>query len=176
MTADGQQVGETGPDAHLGRLVEVDDDVAAEDNVELSLERPLGHQVELVVGDQALQAVIDLMLAATVDLDLLEPLLAQRRRNGFERLIIIGALTRDREDLRIDVGREDLEIVIEHVGEGLKDRQRDRIGFLAVRTGGRPDAHAPTRLGALDQTRQNLVTQMVEMMVLRKKRVKLVVR
>ncbi len=59
-----QQFGKARPDLHLRRFVEIDHDVSAEDDVELALEGPLRHQVQLVVGDQALDTVIDLEFAA----------------------------------------------------------------------------------------------------------------
>ena len=57
-------LGEARPDLHLRRLVEIDHDVAAEDHVELALEGPLRHQVQLVEGDEPLDAVVDLPLLA----------------------------------------------------------------------------------------------------------------
>src|SRR6478609_2507253 len=63
---------ETGPNLHLRRFIEIDDHVAAEDHVKTALEWPLSHQVQFVEGDQLLHLVIDLALAAAVDIHVAE--------------------------------------------------------------------------------------------------------
>lgn len=105
MTAFRQQACKTRPDTHLGRLVEIDDDVAAEDDVEIALEGPLRHQVQFIEGDEALDLVIDAELPATAGINLREPLLTHGGRHGFERVVIVNACTGLRRDLRIDVRR-----------------------------------------------------------------------
>ncbi|MNE16440.1 hypothetical protein D3C80_1093840 [compost metagenome] len=166
MTTFRQQPGETRPDARLCRLIEIDDDVAAEDHVEIALEGPLRHQVQFVEGDEALDLVVDTEFAATAGIDLREPLLAHGGGNGFERVVVIDAGAGLRQNLGIDVRREDFEIVVGRIGEHGEHGQRDGIGLLPVGTGRRPDADTSAAFRAGDETRQDLVTQMFEMMVL----------
>lgn len=106
MTTFRQQACKTRPDAHLRRLVEIDDDVAAEDDVEIALEGPLRHQVQFIEGDEALDLVVDLELAAAASIHFREPLLAHGGRHGFERIIVIDPGTGLRQYFRsISVAR-----------------------------------------------------------------------
>src|SRR5262245_39387428 len=100
-----QQTGKTRPDLRLRRFVEIDNDIETEDDVEGAVERALPHKVQLVEGDQALDAIIDLEFSAPLDSDLLKPLLAHGGRNRFERSLIVGTRARKAQDLRIDIGR-----------------------------------------------------------------------
>ncbi|MNX89171.1 hypothetical protein D3C86_1211760 [compost metagenome] len=165
MTTFRQQPGETRPDAHLRRLVEVDDDVAAEDHVEIALEGPLRHQVQLVERNEALDLVVNAELAATTGIDFREPLLAHGGRHGFERVVVIDPGAGLRQNLRVDIRREDFEIVIRRIRKHGEHGERNRIGLLPVGTGRRPDADAPAGFRPGDEARQDVITQMFEMMV-----------
>src|SRR5689334_6768019 len=123
VTAFRQQAGKTGPDLHLRRLVEIDDDVATEDDVEIALEWPLRHPVHFVEGNQALDAIVDLELATPLYLDLLEPLLAHGRRHGFQRALVIGAGAGKTKDLRIDIRCQDAEIIVRSVRHQRQDSE-----------------------------------------------------
>ena len=56
-------LGEALDQLRLGRPVEIDHHVAAEDRVEQALERPRLHQVELAEGDQRAHVVVDATMA-----------------------------------------------------------------------------------------------------------------
>lgn len=136
--------------AGLGRLVEVDHHVAAEDRVEFPGDRPVClQQVDLAELHQLPQFLHHPRLAGVGPGAAEEEAFLQRRRHLLQALQRIDALAGAVEHPGIDVRGDDLHRRIEaaqrlHQGDG------DRIGFLAGTRRRRPDAQRamPLQLAA----------------------------
>lgn len=146
-------------DLGLGRLVEIDHHVAAEDHVELLRERPIAvEQVDLAEVDHRLQlgphAGIAFLLAGAAQEILLEPVGGQRRH----ALHRVDAGAGARQGIGIHIGGDHAHLPRRHRAEGLRQRDRNRIRLLP-RRGGR----APYRerralgLGVLGQDREMML-------------------
>jgi len=129
--------------------------ISAEDRVERRPHRPGRMQVQLVKADQSLGRGDQPKLPARA----LEEAFAQACVHARHHLGIIGGATALFHDQRVDIGRQDPQVMARGVRHQLQHRHRHRPGFLPVRTAGRPQPHPPAspRLG--HKRRQDLVAQ-----------------
>src|ERR1043165_8435479 len=108
VAAVAEAVVEAGDDVLLRGVVEVDDHVAAEDDVEVAEEGDAGLVVEVHAAER--NAVADLVGDAPCVVGLArEVLLANWGAGRAERALAVVAAARFREHLLVDVAREDLE-------------------------------------------------------------------
>ena len=92
-------------------LVEIDDDVAAEDRVERTAHRPLVHEVELLEGDQAAQLVAHAEFAGVLAAALARRSARRARAlTDLQALGVVDAGRAGREHRGIEVGRQQLDV------------------------------------------------------------------
>ena len=162
-----QDVGESVEQSALGRFVEIDDDIAAEDHVKCAAHRPGVEKVQLIEHDQRFEGLRHL---DRVVIDLRDELMAQRSRDRFGALAVVAAGLRGRDHVRIDIGRQDLRIPALAIAERFANGHRDRIGLLAGGAARRPDPEAANRRRPrLRKIGQHLAGEELEVMRLAEK-------
>ena len=152
-------LGESSENLRLHLLIEIDQHVAAEDDVELTEMREVGQQVQRLVLDHRAQFRRNLPHVA----DLLEVLHQQLDRQAalhFELGVDAGLGLL--QHLLGDVGADDLDAPAGELRAHLLDHHGNRIRLLPRRGGGAPDAQAAASATRLDHFRQHDVTQMIE--------------
>src|SRR5450756_2030484 len=79
---------------------------------------------------------------------------------------IVDAALRSAQDISVDVGRHDLDVVVIDLRPVLKKIHRDRIGLLSGRAGHRPDTDTVALATLGDHLGKDPVGQAIELMIL----------
>ena len=151
--------------AFFGVLIEVDQHIAAEDDVEHAERAQVAQQVEFAKLRHGAQRVGD----APVGLLLAE--IAHQHLHGQAALDLelrVQAFLRAGQLFARDVGADDVDLTRAQRGLAFRQDHRQRVGFLAGRRGRRPDAQPDTRPPRGDQPRQSLGAKMLERLVVAK--------
>src|SRR3954469_23242086 len=125
VTAVGEAVVEAVDDDAFRSIIEIDDDVAAEDHVELAKEgdAPFVVDVEAAERDAIANGVTDLPRAVSFAR---EVTIASLRRRGTERVLAVLPLARSRQHLLVQIAAENLErALVEEAA--LIEQHRDRV-------------------------------------------------
>ena len=133
----------------LGGTVEIDHDVAAEDGVEQSAERPRLQQIELVKADQRPQFVIHDDGRRTRVFFVWLHQVAIRRRHFLQRRVRVFTLFCLGQHVGIDIGRQNSRIMVTDLRHLALQHHGNAVRLLAGRATGRPDPKTATRLGLL---------------------------
>ncbi|KAF1067959.1 MAG: hypothetical protein GAK45_01524 [Pseudomonas citronellolis] len=146
-------------DIGLHRTIEVDQQVAATDQVQLG-ERRVAQQV--VHGEQHMLA--DFLLHPVAGLLLGEVLAQALRGHVRQDRLGVGAAAADGDGMLVDIGGEDLELALAApVLHMLGEQHGHRVGLLAGRTTGAPHPHRRYAVGRhLEQSRDDLALQRLE--------------
>src|SRR5579875_1058322 len=143
----------------LGLLVEVNKDVAAEDDVEAAEDARVVEQVEFPELHHRPDRRVDLPALAV----LLEVLHEEADRETALHLELrIDSGFRLGQDVPRDVRGDDLVAPAAQLGRVLAQQHGDGIGLLPARGGRAPDAEAAARRARLDQVRQDQRDELVE--------------
>ena len=138
-------------DAALEVAVEVDEDVAAEEQVDVRQRRILRNVVaseDAPLPEVAPQAV-HLPLADEV-------LVEELAGHVLQRLEAVEGGARRHQGVLVDVGAVDLDVVLAlRAGERLRNEHRERVGLLARRAARAPEAQAAGRGGLPDEVGQD---------------------
>src|ERR1700733_3185696 len=135
-----------------GRVIEIYQDVAAKDQVEIAVSRPVlcVDQIDAGEFDRAPQSLVDLMIAVGDGLEIAGDDVA---RKPHQRTVSIDALGGGLERPGIDIRSEDFDVVVVDLRPVLHQPKCDRIRLFAGRARYRPDAdRAPRRLESGDGT------------------------
>ena len=156
-----QRAGEPGPEPGLGRRIEIDDDIATEDDVELPLHRPGRVQVQFLKADKFANGCVQPQAA----IGLFQELGPQTRLDRVQHGIVISGASSRHDHLGIDIGRQDANVVFDRIGRQIEQGHGDGIGFLAVGAARRPDANPAPGPKSRDQGWQDLFAKGIEVMV-----------
>ncbi len=166
IAAIAQQIGKAVKQLALRRLVEIDDDVAAEDHIELAGHGPGPMQVQLIEGDERAQRIVHAAAIAVLRVNIFLP---QRRRDFTDFRCRIVAFAAQREDIRINVGGQDFRVPARKVGHGFRQCHGDGVGLLPRRAARRPQAQLAAGSLPFDHAWENNRCKMFKMMALAEK-------
>src|SRR5690606_35450516 len=142
VAAGREYLSEATDEALACRLIEIDHDVAAENDVEGTPHGPLLHQIQRAKRDEPRELAAHLHIARLRTRPAAEESVQARRRNRRHALERVDAALRFGDDVAVDVGREDLDIPSRRSRHDLGCDHCDAIGILAGRTPRRLDAYA----------------------------------
>jgi hypothetical protein len=165
VAARGELPGEAGHQPPLRLAVEIDHDVAAEDDVEPLAERPrLPDQVHLRETDQRAGLRPHGHEARVLARAAEEVLAPQGHRDGLGAPLLVDAARGVGQDLGVHVGRHDLHVPLGQRREVLQQADGQGVRLLAGGAAGAPDAQAAraAAAGALDQLREDDLAEEVE--------------
>ena len=136
---DRQKRREAAPDPGLSLFLEVNDNIPAQDSVELALHRPRADQIQLAERHKVAQLVNSAEFCVISPGYRRKPTMAQIRRYRLQSAGRIDACARFGDHIGIDIGGQDFNIVARGIGHERQDGQADRVGLLAIGAGCRPD-------------------------------------
>src|SRR5579871_7010788 len=142
-------------DVALSLSVKVDDDVAAQNDIERTSHRPVIHEIETAEGDQLPHLRAHTILARAADA--LKPTHQPSAIDFLQSLAVVDPPPRLLEYVAVDVGGQDTDAPAPQVSERLERHHGSRIGFFSTRAAGRPDANTvPAVVVAFDGRQQSV--------------------
>src|SRR5262249_54978744 len=139
--------------------IEIDQHVAAEYDVEAAERYRILQQIELAILHHAADLLADLP-AITVLLEIFDQ--QGDRQAALHLELRIDALFGPVENLRREIGTDDIDLPAGELRAHLRQDHGQRIGLLAAGTGGTPDADRLRRSALLQQDRQDQLLELVE--------------
>src|SRR5215475_14574799 len=122
----------------LGCLIEIDHDVPTEDDVKGAMHGPGVYEVELTERDEFLQGWNDPHQTGVHPLSLTEPALQVCRRQPLDPLSAIHTSLGCGQDIRVDIGGQNLHVPLLRVWEDCLAHHGHRIRFFPSRATRRP--------------------------------------